>query len=123
MLMFGIDKVREEEYIILKAQREEIKRQIDNLTAKLWETDMRFSFLEALFDPKINIIEVNNESMGHRYIGRMRVKDGLTGKLHILTVSIANAAKYSGKNDPELVKIAKEKAVELLKKKFPDVFL
>ena len=53
----------------------------------------------------------------------MRVKDGLTGKLHILTVSIANAYKYSGKNDPELVKIAKEKAVELLKKKFPDVFL
>ena|SRR6056300_417889 len=119
---FGQNKVSEEEYISLKAQREEIKSQIDMLTTKLWDTESRFELLESIFDPKIRIMEVNNQSMGHRYIGRLRLNKYVKEKPIWMTVSLPNASEYKGKDDPELMKFAKEKAREKIKRLYPELF-
>ena len=121
-MFFGQGPVSENEFITLKAKREEIQSQVEALLKNLHDTEQRFAFLSAIYEPRINIIEVNNKSMGHRYIGRFSVPN-YTGKQERHTVSLAKADEYEGKKDPRLVQLAKTKALELLKRKHPDLFL
>ena len=121
-LFFGQGPVSEEEYHSLKAQRETLSSQIDALVEKLRSTENRWEFLEAVYNPKINIIEVNNQSQGHRYMGKFSVPD-MTGKPKRITISIAKADAFTGKNDPGLIKLAREKALLKLKKDYSSLFL
>ena len=74
------------------------------------------------YAPKINVIEVNNQSMGHRYIGRFSVP-GKEGKPERYTVSLSRAEEYPSKDDPQLAELARKKALEFLMRKHPDLFL
>ena len=114
--------VSKDEYIALKAKREELRTQIESLMTSLRLSDSRFELLESIFNPKINIIEVNNRSMGHKYIGRFSIPD-IGGKRQRMTVSVANVEAFPDKDDPRLLSLAKEKALKMLKRKFPDIFL
>ena len=114
--------VSKDEYIALKAKREELRTQIESLMTSLRLSDSRFELLESIFNPKINIIEVNNKSMGHKYIGRFSIPD-IEGKRQRMTVSVANVETFPDKNDPRLLSLAKEKALKMLRRKFPDTFL
>jgi hypothetical protein len=113
--------VSKDEYIALKAKREELRGQIESMMASLRFSETRFELLEAIYDPRINIVEVHNKSMGHRYIGRFSIPD-IEGKRHRFTVSIANADDFPDKNDSKLLELAKEKAIELLKRKYSHLF-
>ena len=113
--------VSKDEYIALKAKREELSSQIESLLTSLKSSESRFDLLDAIYNPKINIVEVNNKSMGHRYIGRFRIPD-IEGKRQRFTVSVANADDFSNKNDPRLLELAKEKAIEMLKRKYSYLF-
>ncbi len=113
--------VSKDEYIALKAKREELRAQIESLMTSLRLTESRFELLEAIYNPNINIVEVNNKSMGHRYIGRFSIPD-IEGKRQRFTVSVAHADDFPDKNDPKLLELAKEKSLELLKRKYSSLF-
>ena len=119
---FGPEPASEHEYVSLKAKREEIQSQIEILMTSLKSSDDRFRLLSSIYDPKINIIEANNKSMGHRYIGRFTVVD-MFQRPHRYTISICKASEFEDKSDERLMKLAKQKALELLKKKHPELFL
>lgn len=123
MFLFLLNQgpVSKDEYIALRAKREELRSQIESLMNSLLLTESRFDLLDAIYNPKINIVEVNNKSMGHRYIGRFSIPD-IEGKRQRFTVSIANADDFADKNDPKLMEIAKEKAIEMLKRKYSNLF-
>jgi len=120
-LFLAPQPVSKDEYIALKAKREGLAQQIDMLVASLNETNFRFNLLDSIYNPQINLVEVNNKSMGHRYIGRFSIPD-ITGKPSRLTISIARAEEFESKDDPALKELAKKKALELLKRKFPGLF-
>ena len=121
-MFFGQGPVSKEEYHSLKVTRETLSSQIDSLVDKLRSTENRWEFLEAVYNPRINIIEVNNQSQGHRYMGKFSVPD-MTGKPKRITISIAKADAFIGKNDPGLIKLAREKALLKLKKDYSSLFL
>ncbi len=123
MIFFLLNQgpISKDEYIALKAKREELRNQIESLITSLRLTESRFELLDAIYNPKINIVEVNNKSMGHRYIGRFSISD-IEGKRQRFTVSVANADDYPDKDDPKLLELAKEKALDMLKRKFSDLF-
>ena len=121
-LFFGQGPVSKEEYHSLKVTRETLSSQIDSLVDKLRSTESRWEFLEAVYNPRINIIEVNNKSQGHRYMGKFSIPD-MTGKPKRITISIAKADEFTGKDDPSLIKLANEKALLKLKKHYPTLFL
>lgn len=114
--------VSKDEYIALKAKREELRTQIESLMTSLRLSDSRFELLDSIYNPNINIIEVNNKSMGHKYIGRFSIPD-IEGKRQRMTVSVANVETFPDKDDPRLLSLATEKALKMLKRKFPDIFL
>ena len=121
-MFFGQGPVSEEEFIALRAKREEQQAQLEALQKGLEITEERFRFLSAIYAPKINVIEVNNQSMGHRYIGRFSVP-GKEGKPERYTVSLSRAEEYPSKDDPQLAELARRKALELLMRKHPDLFI
>jgi len=91
------------------------------LVDKLRSTESRWEFLEAIYNPRINIIEVNNKSQGHRYMGKFSIPD-MTGKPKRITISIAKAEEFNGKDDQGLMELAREKALAKLKKHYPALF-
>jgi len=121
-LFFGQGPVSKEEYHSLKVTRETLSSQIDSLVDKLRSTESRWEFLEAIYNPRINIIEVNNKSQGHRYMGKFSIPD-MTGKPKRITISIAKAEEFNGKDDQGLIELAREKALAKLKKHYPALFL
>lgn len=124
MLFLGDLIISKEEYISLKAERDELKRQIRHLEGSLKSTESRFRFLSAIYDPTIHITEVNNKSMGHRYIGRFTVP-GLnpSEKSVRLTVSIGKVSDFMSIEDPKLIQLARQKAVELIERRGEYYFL
>ena len=118
---FGADKVNLDEYEKINKERGYILYQLNNLNKKLLELESRFKLLDSIFNPKMNIIEANNKSMGHRYIGKFRVESQI-GKKKEFVISIGRVENYQGKKDPLLLEHAKIKALEQLKKKHPEIF-
>ena len=110
------------EYLTLKARRDEITTQISALRTSLHATDERFKTLEAIYNPHINVVEVNNKTMGHRYIGRYIIEN-IEGERHRFTISIGKVEDFKGKDDPRIMEVAREKVIEQLKKRYPHAFI
>jgi hypothetical protein len=121
-LFLSASPLSREEYLTLKAKRDEITTQISALRNALHATDDRFRTLEEIYNPHINIVEVNNKTMGHRFIGRY-VIENLVGERNRFTVSIGKVEDFKGKDDPRIMEIAREKVVEQLQKKYPHAFI
>ena len=119
---FGQGPISEDEFNRLKDERMKLQREVEALLTSLQMTEARFKFLSSVYEPRINLIEVNNKSMGHRYIGKFSVPhfDGRTTRY---TISIGRVEEFKGKTDERLMEVAKEKVIEHLKKKHPDIFL
>ena len=113
--------VSETEFIALDAKREELRNQVVLLLEALKRTEDRFNLLKAIYEPRINVIEVNNKSMGHRYIGRFSIPTEF-GAPKRFTISLSKAQDFPDKDHPELLKMAKRKSIELLMRKHPELF-
>lgn len=107
---------------ILKSKIEEIQSRLVHFQIELSKSDLIYSMLESIYKPKIAIQEVNNPKMGHRYIGKVRIlsPNGKTAK--ILGFSVGRVDKFKGLEDPELLKIARKKGEEAIRKNFPKYF-
>ena len=120
-LFFGQGPVSEKEYQSLKVTRETLSSQIDSLVEKLRSTENRWEFLKAVYNPNINIIEVNNKSQGHRYMGKFSIPD-MTGKPKRISISIAKADEFTGKDDPRSYKVGEREGSAEAKKTLPITF-
>jgi len=55
-------------------------------------------------------------------MGKFSIPD-MTGKPKRITISIAKAEEFNGKDDQGLMELAREKALAKLKKHYPSLFL
>jgi hypothetical protein len=116
-------------YMTLLTKREELKANIGHLQSmlvdlqlELSQSDLKFNFLDSIYNPKVSIQEVNNEKMGHRYLGRVRVLDPNGKSGIVLGFSVGRVDHFKGIDDPKLIKLARDKAVEVIQKKYSIYF-
>ena len=84
---------------------------------------------DSMYSPPVSISEVNNQSMGHCYMGKMRIPKGfaenLGGNLEVKDANVLTfvVCKYEDFPGPEYEKVRKkigmQKALEKLKKIYP----
>jgi hypothetical protein len=82
--------------------------------------------LAIVFKPHIVISEVNTPSMGHSYLGKVRIPAhsiyNKSEKPLFLNFSLGKVEKYTGKSDPVLLNLAKVKAEDVIKRKIFKLF-
>ena len=106
----------------VKKLEEMLKPFLSELETKRKQRDL----LALVFNPHIVISEVNTPSMGHSYLGKVRIpsrtiyNNGV--KPLFLNFSLGKVEKYTGKNDPILVDLAKQKAEDVIKRKIFKLF-
>lgn len=107
----------------------EVKKLEEMLNPMLSELEIkkkRRDTLAIVFNPNIVISEVNTPSMGHSYLGKVRIpahsEYNNGDKPKFLNFSLGKVVKYTGKDDPELIKLSKEKAADVIKRKIFNIF-
>ena len=118
---YGNSPVSKKEYEASKKEYEKLLIEITKLKAEISEKEPRFKLLDSVFNPKITIIEVNNKSMGHRYTGKFRMISEF-GEKKEFVISMGKVENFNGKDDPKLLELAKQRALEKIKKKLPHIF-
>ena len=90
-----------------------------NELVKLREQQKR---LRSYVDPHITINEIKYKNPdGKRYIGKFRLYLN-EDKPKLVTISIGSIKNFKGIDDPEIMTVAKEKARDYIKRKFPEVY-
>ena len=107
----------------------EVQKLEEMLKPMLSELDVkkkRRDLLALVFNPHIIISEVNTPSMGHSYLGKVRIPArtiyNSTEKPMFLNFSLGKVEKYNGKSDPALLNFAREKANDIIKRKIFKLF-
>ena len=118
---YGKAPVSSKEYGTVKKEYEKLLVEMAKLSGKLSETESRFKLLDSIYNPKITIIEVNNKSMGNRYTGKFRIISEF-GEKKEFVISIGRVENFTGKNDPKLLELAKQKGLIKIKKDLPYIF-
>jgi hypothetical protein len=119
--MYFFQDLKFQKYMELKVQREFLKTKISELQLELSQSELVFNMLDSIYNPKVSIQEVKNPVMGHRFIGKVRVLEP-NGKGKIHGFSIARADKFKGIDDPKLIELAKNRAMERIKISYPHYF-
>ena len=114
-------ELNEVTYLSLAKYRSEIKKVVVKFQLELAESETIFNMLDSIFDPKVAITVVDNAKMGHRYLGKIKVVEP-DGKYKIIGFSIGRVDKYNGKDDIELEKDAKLKALSRIRALYPMYF-
>lgn len=114
-------------YEKLKQRKQEIEKELTQLNNELFHLNSLFKVLDGVYDPHITIVEVDNKSMGHRYIGKFRCyletpAKACTINLGMVKVLEQQFTNFQGKADPRLLVLAKEKATEYQINKYPHFF-
>lgn len=129
--------VSEQEFIQLKTKRELLTEQIQSLIEELNSTNKRFDFLSSIYDPKFTIITAKRPD-GVKYIARFKVEvpkdefygfsqsiksdDLKKGGVKNFSITLGDVDEFKGKDDPKLMKIARERSFPLIKSKIPEIF-
>jgi hypothetical protein len=107
----------------------EVRKLEEMLKPMLSELDVkkkRRDLLALVFNPHIIISEVNTPSMGHSYLGKVRIPAhtiyNASEKPLFLNFSLGKVEKYNGKSDPALLNFAREKANDIIKRKIFKLF-
>lgn len=102
----------------------ELRTKYQELKSKYDEVNKEIFYSKMFHDPDVIISEVNNKNLGHKWVGRVRIptefmpKVDLTNKSYYMSFTICDGSLFKDKKDPELIKLAKEKAIEnIIKKK------
>ena len=79
-------------------------------------------YYSFFFSPSVIISEVKNQKVGHKWIGRVRVPESMLleefkGKRPYLFFTICDGSKFNSKDDPNLLALAQEMAIEKIKSK------
>jgi hypothetical protein len=85
-----------------------LQREIDDNKQKIADISDEEKFLRSVFLPNITINEVRNRQYGMMYIGKFRFY--LDPKPQLITIYIGKSDRFTGMSDPNLLKVASEKA-------------
>lgn len=115
-----LEKAREE-FNNLNFEVHKMEEMLKPMLDELENKKMKRDTFAVIFNPNIVISEVNTPSMGHSYLGKIRIPSNSvynnTDKPRFLNFSLGKVNKYSGKDDPSLIKLSKEKANDVIKRK------
>jgi hypothetical protein len=108
-------------YLDLQDQIANLTKEINPKIVKLDRLNGELKQLSVLFDPHIVISEVNTKSLGHSYMGKIRVPatsifNPKAGKVNYLNFYLGKVNNYNGKSDQRLLDKAKLKAEDLIKR-------
>ena len=101
-------------YLLLKKDRTELIKQIDELQSLLEDFEFAFPFLESIFDPKINLLEKDGKYLGSIDIIYPTAPEPVQIKFEIGPVS-----DYTNDNQYKLQEDLDNRANQILKEKFP----
>ena len=95
---------------------------IQNLQNELVQLREQQKRLKSYIDPHITINEIKYKNPdGKRYIGKFRLYLN-EDKPKLVTISIGSTKNFKGSDDPEIMKVARDKAISYIKRKFPEVY-
>ena len=110
-----------EEYESLHFQVEKLEGLLNPLLKELEVKRKRRDQLALVFNPHIVVSEVNTPTMGHSYIGKIRIPANTLyntmDKPKFLNFSLGKVVNYTGKDDPKLTNLAKKKARDVVFRK------
>lgn len=127
--MFFFYNVADDPYFQLQRLYLDHQDQIANITkeinpkiVKLDRLNWELKQLSLLFDPHIVISEVNTKSLGHSYMGKIRVPatsifNPKVGKVNYLNFYLGKVNDFNGKSDERLLEKAKLKAEDLIRRR------
>jgi hypothetical protein len=101
----------------------ELSAKYQELKSKYDEVNKEIVYYKMFHDPDVIISEVNNKNLGHKWVGRVLIPSkfmsrmDLTNKRHYMSFNICDGSLFKDKKDPELIKLAKEKAIETIMRK------
>lgn len=114
------------EFAKLDFEVRKLEEMLKPMLSELEDKKKRRDSLALVFNPHIVISEVNTLSMGHSYLGKVRIpahtiyNNGV--KPLFLNFSLGKVEKYTGKSDPVLLNLAKQKADDVIKRKIFKLF-
>ena len=100
---------------IKKNEKKDVQLRLDELDSSIKEEEFEFRVIHSVIQPKITITEVSNAVADRIYIGKYRLY--IDSKPQLVTIYIGKADSFSGKDDPQLLSKAKEKALISNKKR------
>jgi hypothetical protein len=110
-----------EEYESLNFQVEKWDEMLKPILQELETKRKRRDELALVFNPHIVVSEVNTPTMGHSYIGKIRIPANTLyntmDKPKFLNFSLGKVINYTGKDDPKLANLAKKKARDVVFRK------
>lgn len=116
----------EKEFQKLDFEVQKLEEMLKPLIEELKQKQRRRDLLALVFNPHIVISEVNNTSMGHVYLGKVRIPANTIynsdSKPKFLNFSLGKVSNFNGKHDPKLVFLAKEKARDIIQRKIFNFF-
>ena len=106
----------------VKKLEEMLKPFLSELETKRKQRDL----MALVFNPHIVISEVNTPSMGHSYLGKVRIPARTiyngSEKPLFLNFSLGKVENYVSKSDPKLIDLAREKASDIIRRKIFKLF-
>jgi hypothetical protein len=110
-----------EEYESLNFQVQKLEEMLKPILKELETKRKRRDQLALVFNPHIVISEVNTPTMGHSYMGKIRIPANtiynISDKPKFLNFSLGKFNNYTGKDDPKLLQLAKKKAQDVVFRK------
>ena len=115
--MFLLTDLTEEGYLQIKKDKEKLLRKIQEYQMIVKEFDLALPFLSAIYEPKIIIRKVSDryyEGLSFIPYNNEKIKLSVRIKEYFL--------KYSGVDDPELIKIIEKEIKCKIRESFPTHF-
>ena len=115
--MFLLTDLTEEGYLQIKKDKEKLLRKIQEYQMIVKEFDLALPFLSAIYEPKIIIRKVSDryyEGLSFIPYNNEKIKLSVRIKEYFL--------KYTGVDDPELIKIIEKEIKCKIKESFPTHF-
>jgi len=100
---------------IKNKEKGDVQLRLYELDSSIKEEEFEFRVIHSVIQPKITITEVSNAVGDRIYIGKYRLY--IDSKPQLVTIYIGKADSFSGKDDPQLLSRAKDKALISNKKR------
>lgn len=130
-LLFGYEaflpnEMGEDEFAKLDFEVSKLEEMLKPLIRELEQKKKKRDAFAIIYKPHIIISEVNTTSMGHSYLGKIRIPAkslfNNQDKPRFLNISLGKVLNYTGKDDPKLLILAKEKAKDIVRRKIINLF-
>jgi hypothetical protein len=120
------NEIGEKEFAKLDFEVNKLEEMLRPLVLELEQKKSKRDILAIVFNPHIIISEVNTPSMGHSYLGKIRIPANsiynTEDKPKFLNFSLGKVSIYTGKDDPKLLLLAREKAKDVVRRKIFKLF-